>query len=119
MRIGEDVYLNVPFDEWYCERSQVEMVAYHDGWALEHQGRRFAIEEIYPLPGYLGESDAEGNRFDEIAYSHLDRIRLSPIVGCAYDCAFCDLPGRISLRSPERILAAVRKQTGEADSPPG
>lgn len=41
-----------------------------------------------------------------MAYTHIDRVRLSPISGCAYDCAFCDFPGRIVVHPLEQLIEA-------------
>ncbi len=50
-------------------------------------------------------------------FSHLDRYRLSPFTGCAYDCAFCDFPGRIRLRPVDKLLQAARiAMTDDASS---
>ena len=62
---------------------------------------------ILPLPGYLSAVDREGRAVADVAMSHSDRVRLSPIEGCAFDCSFCDMGGRYLPRSPEQIVAAL------------
>ena len=99
--------LNIPFDEWYCADAEIELVQVEEGFALRHAGHTYRIDEVYPLPGYLGAVDAEGNRLDDVVFTHIDRFRLSPIVGCAYDCAFCDLPGRVRLHPVDQLMAAA------------
>lgn len=106
LRVG-GLDLNIPFDEWYCAQAEIELVSDDDGFALQHAGKSFAIDAIYPLPGYLGATDADANRFDDVVFTHIDRFRLSPIVGCAYDCAFCDLPGRVRLHPVDQLMAAA------------
>lgn len=117
MRVGNE-YLNAPFDEWYCAEAEVEFATTGIGHVLRYRGVDVAIDHIYPLPGYVGEVDDRGMRFDDVAYSHLDRVRLSPINGCAYDCAFCDLPGRIELRPVDQLLRAARRAIADSNLPP-
>ncbi len=104
-RVG-DVYLNAPFDERYCEHSAVGLELRDDAAALVHGDTVFGIDEMFPVPSYVGTTDGAGNRIDDVAFSHLDRVRLSPITGCAYDCAYCDLPGRINLRPFAQLVEA-------------
>ena len=105
--LAAGVHMNVPFDEWYCDQSPLEL-ALEDELVLRLGDIVVPIDHVFPLPSYLGRTDSDGQRYDDVAYSHLDRVRLSPITGCAYDCAFCDLPGRIDLRSVEHLLDAAR-----------
>ena len=106
-RVG-DVYLNVPFDDWFVETSPLELDVDDDGPLLHHDGDEIRVDEVYPLPGYLGARTPAGEQVDSLVFSHMDRARVSPIVGCAYDCAFCDLPGRIVLRDEGELAHAVR-----------
>lgn len=105
-RVGA-VYLNGPFDEWFCRDAEVVLDVSDAGVRLSHHDRGFLVDEIFPVPDFVGTLDPQGRRYDEVAFSHLDRVRLSPIVGCAYDCAFCDLPGRIDLRPFDRLADAA------------
>jgi hypothetical protein len=106
LRVG-GLDINVPFDEWYCDRATIELVLAGNALSLRHDGIDWPVDHVYPLPGYLGTTDARGNRVDDVVFTHLDRFRLSPIMGCAYDCAFCDLPGRIVLRPLDQLLDAA------------
>jgi len=107
LRVG-DVHLNVPFDDWFCERAEIELNVGCDGvLVLSHAGVDHVVDEVFPLPGYLGVCASDGTRYDAVAFSHMDRVRLSPIDGCAYDCAFCDMPGRVRLRSASQLIAAA------------
>ena len=115
-RVG-DVYLNAPFDEWFCDEAEVGLEVVDGVGMLRHDGAEFAIDEIFPVPDYVGRIDPQGRPYDDVVFSHLDRIRLSPIVGCAYDCAFCDLPGRIDLRPYERLAAAAEMALDDARLP--
>ena len=114
LRVG-GLDINAPFDEWYSDSASLLIGLEDDALFLDHVGTRHRIEEIYPLPAYVGEVDSEGNSLVDVVYTHIDRFRLSPITGCAYDCAFCDLPGRVRLRPLNQLLegaeAALRDDT--------
>jgi len=99
--------INIPFDEWFCDRAAVELTLVAGVLVLRHDGMTWPVDHVYPLPGYVGSLDSEGTRVDEVVFSHLDRMRLSPIGGCAYDCAFCDMPGRVRLHPLEQLLEAA------------
>ena len=107
LRMGE-VYLNAPFDEWYCERSQALLAEASDG-ALEvrYDGKSVPCD-VLPLPNYLSELNSLGHRVIDTTISHCDRIRISPISGCVLDCAFCDIPSRRYQRhEADEILASL------------
>lgn len=50
------------------------------------------IAKPIPVPDYHSESASSGEPFSRLAVTHTDRVRISPIEGCAYRCTFCDLP---------------------------
>lgn len=99
--------MNVPFDEWYQAEAEMTIDVDGDDLVLVHRGVGYPVETVYPLPSYLNDVDAVGNRFGDVVYTHVDRFRVSPIAGCAYDCAFCDMPGRLTLHPVERLLDAA------------
>jgi hypothetical protein len=106
-RVG-DVYLNIPFDEWFVSNSPLVFDIDDLGPVLQHRGLAFRVDDVLPLPGYVGRPTSTGQPLDDIVFSHMDRARVSPITGCAYDCAFCDLPGRIVLRPLHVLTEAIR-----------
>jgi hypothetical protein len=68
---------------------------------LEHAGdERFIVRSgatetpvrPIPVPDFHSELAASGEPFSQLAATHTDRVRISPIEGCAYRCTFCDLP---------------------------
>jgi hypothetical protein len=107
LRMG-NVYLNTPFDEWYCERSQALLTEASSG-VFEVQYAGEAVQcDVLPLPGYLSELNSLGHRVTDTTISHCDRIRISPISGCTLDCGFCDIPSmRYQRHEAEEILASV------------
>lgn len=106
LRVG-GLEINAPFDDWFCADAEIDLVLDRGTLVLEFQGERLQVENIAPLPGYLGRVGSSGIRISDLAFSHLDRVRLSPIAGCAYDCAFCDMPGRVRLHTVDQLLEAA------------
>lgn len=103
-----DVLVNAPFDSAFCERSALHLRRRGDALVLELEGEVVPVERVVPLPGYLRARDACGDLVAETTMSHADRIRISPIAGCAYDCRFCDLAQvAYQPRTVEQILRAI------------
>jgi uncharacterized radical SAM superfamily protein len=109
LRLEHDVFINAPFDEWFCRDAEVRLSgSASEGFHLAFDDNTFDVS-VVPLPGYIGQLDDDGHRVDDVVMSHVDRARLSPISGCAYDCAFCDLAGqRYQRHSLDRLIAALR-----------
>lgn len=103
------VYVNAPFDDWFTGRAAARLDRHGDGFRIDFEGDVFDVERVLPLPGYLDAIDPEGRRVTDVAMSHADRVRLSPIDGCAYDCKFCDLPAERYRRHPADQLVAAMK----------
>ena len=108
-----DVYLNAPFDDWYCDRSMAELALTSDG-GFEVRFEDVGVPgTVLPLPGYLGKTNDLGQAVAETTMSHCDRIRVSPISGCVLDCNFCDLPAlRYRRFSAEEMLASIAVAKG-------
>lgn len=119
LQLPQDVVVNAPFDTPRAEASRLRLVRADDGLALRTDAWSVAVEAVLPLPGYLGAIDACGDRVRDTAMSHADRIRVSPIVGCAYDCRFCDL-ARVPYRQRpvEQILRAIDVALADDALPP-
>lgn len=115
--LDQDIYVNAPFDDWYCGRAQSTLL-YDD--AAECYVVRTPEGEVQagaiPLPAYLNACDSQGRKVRDTAMSHGDRIRLSPIDGCAFTCRFCDLgPKQYALRPAEQVLKALEVARNETN----
>lgn len=103
------VYVNAPFDEQFCRLARVALVVRDGKLALEFDGETVPVGRFVPLPGYLDAKNADGSAVTDVAMSHVDRVRVSPFVGCAYDCSFCDLADmQYQVRSADQLLGALR-----------
>lgn len=108
LELPHGVLVNAPFDSPFCADSDLVLERAADGLQLALDEAIVPVVSVVPLPGYLGATDRQGARVDEVVMSHADRIRVSPIAGCAYDCRFCDLaPVAYRMHDVERILPAI------------
>ena len=107
LALSQGVLVNAPFDEPYCAASPLSLCGSEGNFELRLNDITVPVLDILPLPGYLKQLDEKGRPVADVAMSHGDRIRLSPIEGCAFDCSFCDMAGRYIARSAEQILAAL------------
>jgi len=92
--LGKDVWANVPIEEHNPNFIQ------HPPYRLEYDHGTFYIRagdtEVearpVPVPAYHDQLNQWGERYTSYAITHTDRVRISPIAGCAIACQFCDVP---------------------------
>jgi hypothetical protein len=104
-----DVFVNAPFDEWYCTKPEAVLTVdpRGDDFVVLFRGDVVPVRTIL-LPGYLGIRDASGRAVTDVAMSHGDRLRLSPVLGCSLDCAFCDMAAMPYVKRPsEQLISAI------------
>jgi hypothetical protein len=107
LELPSGVLVNAPFDDAFCAVSPLELVREAGLLFLRLPDAEIAVTSVVPLPGYLSASDSQGRLASDVVMSHADRIRLSPIIGCAYDCKFCDLAAiRYERRPTEQLLVS-------------
>lgn len=107
LRLG-DIYINAPFDDWYCRTSEAVLDVTPDGSAFVRFEGDLLPCEVLPLPGYLEATNERGEPVTRTTMSHTDRIRVSPLAGCVLDCAFCDMPAlRYHRHDPDEVLSSL------------
>ncbi len=91
LRLDERIYVNAPFHGAYAKSAKavLDYVPDKNQFYVKWRDQRFAAE-ILPLPGYLNQRLSTGEYVSDMAMSHADRIRISPVKGCFFQCAFCD-----------------------------
>jgi hypothetical protein len=119
LALDEGVLVNAPFDEQFCAASPLRLIWDRDALVLQLADRRVPVRSVVPLPGYLDQVAPSGAPVTATTMSHADRIRVSPISGCVYDCHFCDLGTRRYHRHPvEDVLASIDVAAGDTSLPP-
>ncbi len=83
--LDDNIFVNAPVDYAFCGSPAAVVTRSGNGFVLESGSRSFAAR-VLPLPGYLFPKSASPRGI----MTHADRIRLSPIDGCACSCRFCD-----------------------------
>jgi hypothetical protein len=76
---------------------------------LDHDPSGFRLQvgddlvpvEVFPPAQYALENHrlSSGKSIVSVANTHADRVRLTPIYGCAYHCDFCSYPGLVYRRN--------------------
>ncbi|GAB6043294.1 radical SAM protein [Endothiovibrio diazotrophicus] len=85
---------------------------------LDHDGERFFIPfadehhpvAVAPAPAYAleGHRLSSGKSIRMVAMTHADRVRLTPIHGCAFHCQFCNYPDLAYRRNtPDELAEAL------------
>lgn len=90
------VWVNAPLEEFnpnfvfapVCSLDRADDGA---GFVIRSRDAAVPVRPI-PVPDFSNASAASGEPFSRLAVTHTDRVRISPIEGCAYRCTFCDLP---------------------------
>lgn len=90
LHLENDIYLNAPFNEWYCNpEASLTIDSITGQYAVLFMDESYPVR-ILPLPGYLNMLDSNGLFVHDVVMSHADRTRLSPINGCSFSCSFCN-----------------------------
>lgn len=119
LQLADRVIVNAPFDEPFCEHSPLRLTRDSGTLALELGDVVVPVVRVIPLPGYLDIVDDQGRPVRDTVMSHADRIRISPIVGCAFNCGFCDLADlRYRPRPIEQLLSAIDVALEDEALPP-
>ena len=112
------VYVNAPFDQFGCDRSPLVLDREGDRFCVSHSTIRFDDVTVLPLPGYIGQSLSSGAGVDNLVMTHVHRVRLSPIKGCAFDCSFCSLADlRYERRRLDDLLEALEIARSDPELP--
>ena len=95
MALEEDVWVNAPivdFNPNFLKEDPPHRLVYEDSrFFVESDGERYE-SKILPVPSYHDTKTKSGEPYTWLAITHSDRVRISPIGGCAIACKFCDIP---------------------------
>ena len=98
--LGDNVWVNAPTSSYnpnFVLDPDYELVVVNN--ALSVRGRNCeAPAKFVPVPDYHDKTNRWGEHYTSYAYTHTDRVRISPIEGCSFTCQFCDLPHEYKYR---------------------
>lgn len=113
LNLGSDIYVNAPFAD-----NSGNFVG-ETPYSLEYDsevgfyvtaGAANIPAQYIPVPGYWNRLNTRGVPYQTLAVTHIDRVRISPIGGCAIACQFCDLPYTVKYNKHpiDELVDAVR-----------
>ena len=94
MRLDGDNWVNAPivdFNPNFVTQPAAQLVWESEGFLVRGGGIDVRAEPV-PVPAYHDQLNASGEKYTSYAITHTDRVRISPVQGCAITCQFCDLP---------------------------
>ena len=94
LRLDDDVWVNAPVERYnpnFVPGPAIVLDHGADGFFMH--GRGFESSASYWAPAaYLGTTTSNGSPIGNYVHTHGDRVRLSPTIGCAMVCDFCNIP---------------------------
>jgi len=112
--LNGDIYVNAPVDYAFVETPAARLVVADGAFALESDRGRFDVR-VLPLPGYLLPKDKAPHGI----MTHADRVRISPIDGCACSCRFCDWPLMpYAILEVDELMEGLRTAMSDTALPP-
>jgi hypothetical protein len=107
------IWVNAPIQDFNPNFVQAppHVLDFEDGEFWVRSGDLKVKARPVPVPAYHDQVNAWGEPYTSFAITHTDRVRISPIEGCAIACQFCDLPYRYRYRKKtvEALVDSVAK----------
>ncbi|ABL80553.1 MULTISPECIES: radical SAM protein [unclassified Nocardioides] len=105
LRLDRREWVNAPVEDHNPNfvSSSIYVLDLNDDGFFVHGNGKEAQAEFWPLPSYHGGTAPNGIPIGSYVVSHGDRARLSPTIGCAFECTFCDVPYEIAYGGPKSL----------------
>src|SRR3989344_2367355 len=122
MMLGEDVWVNAPivdFNSNFVKDPPHRLVHQGNFFFVESGGKRHEAK-LLPVPSYHDKhTTSTGELYIWHAITHADRVRISPIGGCAMACQFCDIPyvAKYRKKSVEALVESIRTALNDPGLP--
>ena len=94
LRLDDDVWVNAPIHDFnpnFVGDSDHRLDADDHGFLVGNTSRS-SRASIWLPPEYHARAEIGGRSINDFVFSHGDRVRLSPMRGCAMRCKFCNVP---------------------------
>lgn len=94
LRLEDDVWVNMPVERYNPTVASGSLIIFdvdENGFLVTGRGLSSRAEFWRP-PAYLGATASNGRPIKNFVVGHGDRVRLSPTIGCAMTCDFCNIP---------------------------
>ncbi len=118
LRLPGDVWVNAPIHKHNPNFVTAPLHTLDvDGSGFVVRGDSGEVQAVpIPVPDYYAEANEDGDPYTSYAITHSDRVRISPVEGCAIACRFCDLPFEYRYRTKsarglvDSVARALRDQ---------
>ena len=112
MVIDNDVWVNAPFVDFnpnFVKNPPHKLVLRGGSFFVESENREYRVR-VLPVPSYHDKRTTDGQPYIWYAVTHSDRVRISPVGGCAMACWFCDIPysAQYHKKSVENLVESVK-----------
>ncbi|WP_457099666.1 radical SAM protein [Microbacterium sp. P5_E9] len=94
LRLDDDVWVNVPVERYnanFVPGTSMTVDLGPDGFFVHGRGLE-SRAEFWPPASFHFDKAANGRPYWNYVVTHGDRSRLSPTIGCAMVCDFCNIP---------------------------
>lgn len=121
LALDDDVWVNAPIadhNENFVTAPRYALILEDERLAVRGEGLASPARFWLP-PDYHGEVNRWGEPFNSYAFTHADRVRISPVEGCSMTCKFCDLPYEFRYRTKrvDGLVDAVRRAMVDSTQP--
>jgi hypothetical protein len=107
--VDGDVWVNAPtvdHNSGFVVGPSIDLDVDDDGALSIGTKQERLPARVWLPPAYHGADNEQGEPYNSYAFTHADRVRISPIEGCSMTCKFCDLPYEFRYRT-KRIEGLV------------
>lgn len=94
LRLDGDVWVNAPISDYnpnFVKKPRSVLDIASDTFVVQSNELE-SVASIWLPPLYHGKQLSTGRQANHFVFTHGDRVRLSPIRGCAMRCKFCNVP---------------------------
>lgn len=119
MALDGDIWVNAPFVDFnpnFVSDSTNILLDYKNDGFLVTNGKVEASAKLALVSSYEDKKAKGGEPYSRIAVTHTDRVRISPVEGCAIACQFCNLPYEFKYR--KKLMADLVESVGLALNDP-
>ena len=121
LRLGRDVWVNAPIAEHnpnFVDSPPHMLDVAGEAYVVRTDDFEVDAHPL-PVPDYHDRTNRWGEAYTSYAYTHTDRVRISPIEGCSVVCKFCDLPYEYRYRTKrtEGLIDAITTALGDQALP--
>ena len=121
LELDGDVWVNAPvtlYNPNFVTAPSIRLDADPEGLFLA-VGEEQVRARFWLPPSYHDHDNHAGEPYNSYGFTHTDRVRVSPVEGCAITCRFCDLPYEFRYRTKrvEGIVDTVATALGDPIQP--